>query len=161
MLNLTNATSEIVMRPVTADQAPNLDVYVSVVQSVAANARHLAARAHGLPALRSYACNMRTKRHLRGGIGFPHSSLRRNLAVDGGNRESLLTDGLLRPLIRFRGERGAHRRKRATCQGDYQGAQQRTWLVYAFGRTHIKHLNYLLPQGAVSAMKQFAVPVHT
>ena len=45
--NLTNATSELVLRPVTADQAPNLDVYVSVVQSVAANARHLAARAHG------------------------------------------------------------------------------------------------------------------
>ena len=45
--NLTNATSEVVLRPVTADQAPNLDVYVSVVQSVAANARHLAVRAHG------------------------------------------------------------------------------------------------------------------
>ena len=47
VLNLTNATSEVVMRPVTADEAPNLDVYVSVVQSVAANARHLAVRAHG------------------------------------------------------------------------------------------------------------------
>ena len=47
VLNLTNATSEVALRPVTADQAPNLDVYVSVVQSVAANARHLAVRAHG------------------------------------------------------------------------------------------------------------------
>lgn len=47
VLNLTNATSEVKLRPVKADEAPNLDVYVSVVQSVAANARHLAARAHG------------------------------------------------------------------------------------------------------------------
>ena len=47
ILALTNATSEIALRPVTADNAPNLDVYVSVVQSVEANARHMAARAHG------------------------------------------------------------------------------------------------------------------
>ena len=47
VLNLTNATSEVVMRPVKANEAPNLDVYISVVQSVAANARHLAVRAHG------------------------------------------------------------------------------------------------------------------
>ena len=44
---LTNATSEIVLRPVTAENAPNLDVYVSVVQGVGANARHLAVRARG------------------------------------------------------------------------------------------------------------------
>ena len=47
ILALTNATSEIALRPVTADNAPNLDVYVSVVQSVEANAKHMAARAHG------------------------------------------------------------------------------------------------------------------
>lgn len=47
ILTLTNATSEIVLRPVTAADAPNLDVYVSVVQSVAENARHMASRAHG------------------------------------------------------------------------------------------------------------------
>ena len=48
ILALTNATSEIVLRPVTAENAPNLDVFVSVVQSVEANAKHLAVRAHGL-----------------------------------------------------------------------------------------------------------------
>ena len=47
ILSLTNATSEIVLRPVALSDAPNLDVYVSVVQSVEANARHMAARAHG------------------------------------------------------------------------------------------------------------------
>jgi len=44
---LTNATGEIALRPVALENAPNLDVYVSVVQSVEANARHMAARAHG------------------------------------------------------------------------------------------------------------------
>jgi hypothetical protein len=44
---LTNATSEIALRPVTLENAPNLDVYVSVVQSVEASAKHMAARAHG------------------------------------------------------------------------------------------------------------------
>ncbi len=44
---LTNATSEIALRPVALENAPNLDVYVSVVQSVEANAKHMAARAHG------------------------------------------------------------------------------------------------------------------
>lgn len=48
ILNLTNTTSEIVLRPVERAWAPNVDVSVSVVQSVAANARHLAARARGL-----------------------------------------------------------------------------------------------------------------
>ncbi len=44
---LTNATSEIALRSVALENAPNLDVYVSVVQSVEANAKHMAARAHG------------------------------------------------------------------------------------------------------------------
>ncbi len=48
ILTLTNATCEIVLRPVTLENAPNLDVYVSVVQSVEANAKHMAARAHGM-----------------------------------------------------------------------------------------------------------------
>ena len=47
ILALTNATSEIVLKPVTLADAPNLDVYVSVVQSVEENAKHMAARAHG------------------------------------------------------------------------------------------------------------------
>ncbi len=52
VLTLTNATSEIVLRPVTLENAPNLDVYVSVVQSVEANAKHMAARAHGMATVR-------------------------------------------------------------------------------------------------------------
>lgn len=40
-------TSELVLRPVTDADAPNLDVYVTVVQGVAGNAKHLAACAHG------------------------------------------------------------------------------------------------------------------
>ena len=47
IVSLTNATCEIVLRPVELENAPNLDVYVSVVQSVEDNARHMAARAHG------------------------------------------------------------------------------------------------------------------
>ena len=47
VLLLTNATSEITLRPVTRADAPNLDVYLSVIQSVEANARHLAVRAYG------------------------------------------------------------------------------------------------------------------
>ncbi len=47
ILALTNATSEIALKPVALENAPNLDVYVSVVQSVEANAKHMAARAHG------------------------------------------------------------------------------------------------------------------
>lgn len=47
IVNLTNATSEIVMRPVTKEWCPNVDVYLSVVQSVSENTKHLAARAHG------------------------------------------------------------------------------------------------------------------
>ena len=47
IVNLTNATSEIVMRPVTKEWSPNVDVYLSVVQSVSENTKHLAARAHG------------------------------------------------------------------------------------------------------------------
>ena len=44
---LTNATSEIALDPVTAANAPNVDVKISVVQSASANARRLAVRAHG------------------------------------------------------------------------------------------------------------------
>ena len=47
VLALTNATSEIVLRPVKADDAPNLDVYLSVVQGVDENSKRLAVRAHG------------------------------------------------------------------------------------------------------------------
>ena len=47
VIALTNATSEIVLRPVKADDAPNLDVYISVVQGVDANLKRLAVRAHG------------------------------------------------------------------------------------------------------------------
>ncbi len=47
VFELTNATSEVVLPPVSRSDAPNLDVYFSVVQSVEANARHLAVRAHG------------------------------------------------------------------------------------------------------------------
>ncbi len=47
ILALTNATSEVVLRPVTRENAPNLDMYLSVVQSVEASAKRLAARAHG------------------------------------------------------------------------------------------------------------------
>ena len=47
VLNLTNATSEVCLRPVERAWAPNVDVTISVVQSVAENAGHLAVRAHG------------------------------------------------------------------------------------------------------------------
>ena len=47
VLDLTNATSEVCLRPVERDWAPNVDVTISVVQSVAENAGHLAVRAHG------------------------------------------------------------------------------------------------------------------
>ena len=52
IVNLTNATSEVVLRPVERDWAPNVDVTVSVVQSVCANAGHLASRAHGKAVIR-------------------------------------------------------------------------------------------------------------
>ena len=44
---LTNATSEVELAPVGREDSPNLDVYISVVQSVEANARHMAVRARG------------------------------------------------------------------------------------------------------------------
>ena len=47
VIALTNATSEVVLRPLKADDAPNLDVYLSVVQGVDANLKRLAVRAHG------------------------------------------------------------------------------------------------------------------
>ncbi len=52
ILKLTNATSEVVLRPVSREDAPNLDVYISVVQSVMENAKHLAVRAHGQTTVR-------------------------------------------------------------------------------------------------------------
>ena len=47
VLELTNATCMVSLPPVAASWAPNVDVTLSVVQSVADNARHLAVRAHG------------------------------------------------------------------------------------------------------------------
>ena len=47
MFALTNATTEVELAPVGREDSPNLDVYVSVVQSVEANARHMAVRARG------------------------------------------------------------------------------------------------------------------
>ena len=44
---LTNATSEIELRPVDAEWRPSVDVKLSVVQSVENNAKKLAVRAHG------------------------------------------------------------------------------------------------------------------
>lgn len=52
ILNLTNATSEVVLRPVQRAWAPNVDVAISVVQGVSARAKHLAARAHGVTTVR-------------------------------------------------------------------------------------------------------------
>lgn len=51
VLELTNATSEVVLPRTETAWAPNVHVTLSVVQSVEANARHLAARAHGKVAL--------------------------------------------------------------------------------------------------------------
>lgn len=47
VLELTNATSVVELRPVDRSWAPNVDVTFSVVQSVMENAHHLAVRAHG------------------------------------------------------------------------------------------------------------------
>lgn len=47
VLELTNATTEVVLAPVTAAMAPNLEVSLSVVQGVTGRARRLAVRAHG------------------------------------------------------------------------------------------------------------------
>ena len=47
VLTLTNATSEVVLRPIEQDWAPNVQVHLSVIQSVEANAKRLAVRAHG------------------------------------------------------------------------------------------------------------------
>lgn len=47
VIAITNATSEIVLRPVESTDAPNLNVYLSVVQGVDASARRLAVRARG------------------------------------------------------------------------------------------------------------------
>ena len=47
VVTLTNATSEITLRPVEAAHAPNIDVKISVVQRAAAGPRRMAVRAHG------------------------------------------------------------------------------------------------------------------
>ena len=47
VIELTNATSIVSLPTVATGWAPNVDVTISVVQSVANNARHLAVRAHG------------------------------------------------------------------------------------------------------------------
>ena len=47
VLDLTNATSIVSLPAVAGGWAPSVDVALSVVQSVADNARHLAVRAHG------------------------------------------------------------------------------------------------------------------
>jgi len=47
IVNLTNATSEVRLRLLDRDWAPNLEIYLSVVQCVSENTSHLAARAHG------------------------------------------------------------------------------------------------------------------
>ena len=51
VLTLTNATSEVTLRETVDKWAPNVDVAISVVQSVAGQ-RHLAARAHGETTIR-------------------------------------------------------------------------------------------------------------
>ena len=52
VLQLTNATSEVELAAVGREDAPNLDVCISVVQGVEANARHFASRAHGQTTVR-------------------------------------------------------------------------------------------------------------
>lgn len=47
VISLTNATSEIVLRPTEKSWSPNVEVRLSVVAGVSANAKGLAARAHG------------------------------------------------------------------------------------------------------------------
>ncbi len=47
VISLTNATTEITMRPVEAADAPNLNVYLSVIQGVNASSKRLAVRARG------------------------------------------------------------------------------------------------------------------
>ena len=47
VISLTNLTSEIELREISADFAPNIDVSISIVHGVSEKANHLAARAHG------------------------------------------------------------------------------------------------------------------
>ena len=47
VISLTNLTSEIELREISEDFAPNIDVSISVVHGVSEKANHLAARAHG------------------------------------------------------------------------------------------------------------------
>ena len=48
---LTNATSEVALRPVEPGWSPNVNVSLNVLQGVAENARHLAVKAHGETAI--------------------------------------------------------------------------------------------------------------
>ena len=52
VLNLTNATSEVELRPVEKGWAPDVNVSIVVVQSALENVKHVAARAHGEMVLR-------------------------------------------------------------------------------------------------------------
>ncbi len=47
VLALTNATTEIALRAIKPEHAPNLKISLSVLQGVAGSARHLATKAHG------------------------------------------------------------------------------------------------------------------
>ena len=47
VVTLTNATSEIVLRPVDGSWVPSVDFKMSVIQSVEGNSRRMAVRAHG------------------------------------------------------------------------------------------------------------------
>ena len=52
VIELSNATSEIELREITSEHAPNIEVSISVVHGVSAASHHLAARAHGEASLR-------------------------------------------------------------------------------------------------------------
>jgi uncharacterized protein YfaS (alpha-2-macroglobulin family) len=47
VIAITNATSEIILNPIEGKDAPNVDVYLSVVQGIKANEKNLSVRAHG------------------------------------------------------------------------------------------------------------------
>lgn len=71
VLNLTNATSEVVLRPVERAWAPNVNVSLSVLQSVSASARHLAARAHGETTVRVRPSENEIAATLDAEVSFP------------------------------------------------------------------------------------------
>ena len=93
VLTLTNATSEISLRPVAADWAPNVSVQLSVIQSVAANERRMAVRAHGetMVSVRPLECEIPlklavTNETARSGQG---STLKVSLAAPGATRATV------------------------------------------------------------------------